>query len=172
MKKILVVLFLISVLLVSGCSPQNVEVKNGFINLSVNELEKSFNSQLSADYAKARFEKQFADSELSCYSCDLGNGIEFSVLATPDAKMIESADLSFDMNADSASAHNLGYYYAKLIYAVAPDITSDEIIDIAAKIKMDSPAPGLSESTERKNILYVHDVDEDNIISLIVIGYK
>ena len=169
-------MFLFALIMVSGCSSEveakPIEVKNGFIDISVEQLENDFNAQLSDEYTKAHLSKGASDDEYSYYSCNLGTGVTLSVLATSDATMTYVATLALDMAADDKSGNNLGYYFAKLIKTVAPDITSDEIIDISEEIDMANPYPGVNNVTERNNIIYCMNVKDDGVIDLMVMAYK
>lgn len=176
MKKIFVCMFLFALIMVSGCSSEvkaePIAVKNGFIDISVEQLENDFNAQLSEEYIKAHLSKGGADDKHSYYSCNLGTGISLSVLATPDATMTYIADLSLDMAAENKSGNNLGYYFAKLIYTVAPDITGEEIKNISTEIDMANPYPGVRNVTERNNIVYCMSVGDDDIVHLAVMAYQ
>ena len=176
MKKVLFLLLLITVLIVTGCSnaptDKNIEVKNGFITVSIDELESDFNSHLDNEYSQAQFEKGASDEKYSYYSCFLAKGIKFAVLTAPDSSMIYTADLSCDIITNSESAENLGYYFSKLIYTVAPDITEDEIINIITELDADYPIPGDNNVTTRNNIIYGFKVDEDYTIHFTVTAHK
>lgn len=164
MKKILALVLACLFVLVSGCgsvSAEIVEVKNGYLDLSVEEFENNFNAQLSKEYFRADLQKGFADEDHAYYSCALEKGIDFSILSTPDASMIYSANLSLDVNDGGASAENIGYYFAKLIYTVAPDITKDEIYSIIDELDMAAPMPGDINASERNNIIFGLSVDSD-----------
>lgn len=175
MKKFLAIMVSFALVMFSACGTEakTIEVKNGFIDISVEEFESNFNAQLSDEYTKAHLKKGLADDEYSYYLCNLGTGIKLSVLATPDETMIYTADLSLDMNKADEGAKNNGYYFAKLIYTVAPDITGDEIINISEEINMSSPFPGETHSTMRNNIIYSQSVDDaGTVLHLSVIAHK
>jgi hypothetical protein len=176
MKKVLLLLLLITVIIVTGCSNaptgENIVVKSGFITISIDKLESDFNSRLDNEYSQAQFEKGAADNQYSYYSCFLGKGVKFAVLTAPDATMVYTADLSCDIITNSESAGNLGYYFSKLIYTVAPDITEDEIINIITELDADYPIPGDNNVTMRNNIIYGFKVDEDYTIHFTVTAHK
>lgn len=166
----------ISVATFTGCGSADtkeiIEVKNGFLDISVEEFEKDFNAQLDGEYITAQLQKGVADDKYSYYSCNLEKGIQLSLLATPDATMLYTADLSCDLLAEDDAASNLGYYYAKLMYTVAPDITSDEIKSIADELDMSLPVPGDNNVTMRNNLIYSLNVEDDLTIHLSVVAHK
>lgn len=172
MKKVFALVIACLFVLVSGCSSEVsaeiaevkdeiVEVKNGYLDLSVEEFENNFNAQLSKEYFRADLQKGFADEDSAFYSCDLETGIELSVSSTTDATMINYMNLSFDVNEDYADATKFGYYFAKLIYTVAPDITQDEISTLITELDMENPLPGDIETYERNKILFGLMVEDD-----------
>ena len=164
MKKIFALVLACLFVLVSGCSSVSaevVEVKNGYWDLTVEEFENNFNDQLSKEYFRADLQKGFADEDSAYYSCDLEPGIGLSVSSTTDASMISYVDLSFDVNEDNADASAWGYYFAKLIYTVVPDITKDEISDLITELDMESPMPGDIDTFSRNNVIFGLTVAED-----------
>lgn len=164
MKKILALVLACMFVLVSGCSSVSaeiVEVKNGYWDLSVEEFEDNFNAQLSKEYFQADLQKGFADEDHAYYSCDLEAGIELSVSSTTDASMISYANLSLDVNEDNSDASAWGYYFAKLIYTVAPDITKDEISELIEELDMENPMPGDIDTFSRNNIIFGLTVADD-----------
>lgn len=164
MKKYFVLALACLFVLVSGCgsvSAEVVEVKNGYWDLSVEEFENNFNAKLSKEYFQADLQKGYADEDSAYYSCDLETGIELSVSSTTDASMISYANLSIDVNNDNADASAFGYYYAKLIYTVAPDITEDEFSDLLTELDMESPMPGDIDTYSRDNIIFGLTVADD-----------
>lgn len=164
MKKILALVLACLFVLVAGCSSVSaeiVEVKNGYWDLSVEEFENNFNAQLSKEYFRADLQKGFADEDSAYYSCDLETGIDLSLSSTTDATMISYVDLSFDVNEDNADASTWGYYFAKLIYTVAPDITDDEISDLITGLDMENPMPGDIDTFSRNNVIFGLTVADD-----------
>lgn len=179
MKKRFIATILVTVISVAtftGCGSADtkeiIEVKNGFLDISVEDFEKDFNAQLDSEYIKAHLQKGVADDKYSYYSCNLENGIQLALLAAPDATMIYTADLSCYLLAEDDAASNLGYYYAKLMYTVAPDITSDEINVIADELDMSLPLPGANNVTSRDDLIYSLKVDDDLNIHLSVVAHK
>lgn len=165
MKKIFALALACLFVLVSGCSSEVsaeiVEVKNGYLDLSVEEFENNFNAQLSKEYFRADLQKGFADEDHAYYSCDLETGIDLSLFSTTDASMISYADLSIDVNEENADASAWGYYFAKLIYTVAPDITKDEISTLITELDMENPLPGDIDTYERNKIIFGLTVADD-----------
>ena len=164
MKKILALALACLFVLVSGCgsvSAEVVGVKNGYLDLSVEEFENNFNAKLSKEYFQADLQKGFADEDSAYYSCDLETGIGLSLSSTTDASMISYVDLSFDVNEENADASTWGYYFAKLIYTVAPDITKDEISDLITELDMENPMPGDIDTFSRDNIIFGLTVADD-----------
>lgn len=166
--------FIIAVVLVvavalTGCfesEPESIEIKNGFLDLSVEDFESNLNKKLGEDYFLAYLEQGYTDDEYSYHYCSLGDGIQLSVLAAPDSTMIYAVDLSLDMYKHSEAAENLGYYYSKVMYTVAPDITGDEIMNIAEELDIGSPFPGDTALTIRNGIIYAMEVSDNFVIRL------
>ena len=185
MKKFLAIIVSIAVLLLSGCnnssisdslsifdsSPAPIEVKNGFIDITVDKLQSDFNSMLSNEYTKANLQSFPSEGEHSYHFCNLGDGVDLTILATPDSTMTYAVMLTLDMTAKNYDAKKFGYYYSKLLYTVAPDITDDEILEISEELDIAHPMPGDLDTTARNNIIYALKV-EDSKLSLSIIANK
>ena len=141
---------------------ESLKVEDGFFYITVEDMEKNFNAHLSEDYEKANFQDMGVSEEHSYHFCNLGDGIELTVSADPDEKKIHCAFLVMDMSTDY-DASKLGYYYAKLIYTLVPDITEDEILSISEELDMANPMPGDTDVAIRGNVGYVQLVEEEKI---------
>ncbi len=165
MKKIFALVLACVFVFVSGCgkdvSAETVEVKNGYLDLSVEEFETNFNAQLSKEYFRAYLQKGFVDEDHAYYSCDLETGIDLAISSTTDASMISYVNLSIDVNEENADASAFGYYSAKVVYTVAPDITKDEMYIMFEELDMEAPMPGDIETYSRENIIFGLSVADD-----------
>lgn len=170
MKKVLSIMVLFALIFFSACGTdaKTIEVKNGFIDISVDELQTNFNSQVSDEYTKAVLQKGVADDRYSYHFCSLGKDIVFSVLATPDSTMVYAADLLLDINASEEASGNLGYYFTKLVYTIAPDITANEMDNVLEVFDLTSYQQGVSNIKTRNNILFALKIEEDGLRLSIV----
>lgn len=153
----------------SDTAAKSIKVKNGYIHMSVDEFEDSFNALLDAEYSEAQLQKRVSD-ETSFNSCYLGEDIQLYVLGTTDYKKISSVQLSCDVLAAEEAMGDLGYYYTNAIYTVAPDITSDEVIDILDELETDIPEPGENTIVSRDNFIYAIRIGNDYSVTFSIVA--
>jgi hypothetical protein len=128
MKKLFVVIFLIGALVLSGCSSWESEFDS-----YVKDLENAFNKSLDAEYIKANFEKTSSNPNEIVYECILDANIGFDAFADKEG-YIFSLNLPLDINNPGKSVDTLGYYFAKLAFAISPDMTTEEFNSILDKL--------------------------------------
>jgi len=161
MKKIFIVIFLALALVLSGCGSLEAEFDS-----YVKDLENAFNNSLDAEYTKANFEKTSSDPNEIVYECILDADIEFDAFADKEG-YIFSLNLPLDINNPSESVDTLGYYFAKLAFAVSPDMTTEEFNSI-----LDELTPSMTEtlghaSTEFNGTEYLLLCDEESFLFCI-----
>ena len=120
----------------------SVQVENGYINVSVEEFKDKFNEQLDSGYNKIQFFDMLEKSGSSYHYYKLSKDITIALLATPDGSMLKGATLSLDTEDINGATDLLWYYCAKLTYAFSPNLTNDEMMNIASKLNLASPLPG------------------------------
>ncbi len=140
-----------------------IEVKNGLIDISVEEFKTSFNNHIGDAYKTIDSFEELIDDESAFYACELEDGVSFAIRATPDSKMIQGIILTLDMENDNKNSTAMGYYWSKLIYTLMPNISKNEILDMSEDLDMENPYPGDKDFTEKNDMLFGNTVSTEMI---------
>ena len=192
MKKFLAICLLVSLSLFSSCSLRSViaegksavegegnsavtqesssaEEPYGYIDLSLWEFEERFNNFISDDYVKAELFERKPMKGFTAYASPLEEGIELIVATENNGEIIYLIELRFAADAPRENMRQYGIYFRGMVEAVAPDLTDEEMNEIA-KTLIDLEGPGDMNTVEKGEILYGMRIADDGEYSLAIMA--